>query len=118
MVRQAVEDRGGHLGVIEDGRPFAEGEVGGDNDRGARVEPADEVEHQLVAGLGEWQIVELVEDDEITGVSWSASLPWRPARVSASSRLTRSTTLKNWPRAPSRMQARAVTTARWLLPVP
>src|SRR5919106_4686409 len=32
--------------------------------------------------------------------------PWRPARVSASSLLTRSTTLKKRPRAPRRMQAR------------
>jgi hypothetical protein len=29
---QAVEERRGHLGVAEDGRPFAEGQVGGDDD--------------------------------------------------------------------------------------
>ena len=40
VVGQAVEQRGGHLGVAEDGWPFAEGEVGGDDDRGALVEPA------------------------------------------------------------------------------
>ena len=44
--------------------------------------------------------------------------PWRPERVSASSRFTRSTTLKNRPRAPSRIQARAMAIARWVLPVP
>jgi hypothetical protein len=44
--------------------------------------------------------------------------PWRPARPSASSRLTRSTTLKKRPRAPSRIQARAIAIARWVLPVP
>ena len=44
MVRQAIEERGGHLGVAEDGRPFAEGQVGGDDDRGALVEPANEME--------------------------------------------------------------------------
>ena len=44
--------------------------------------------------------------------------PWRPARVSASSLLTRSTTLKKRPRAPRRMQARAIAMAAWLLPVP
>ena len=48
--------RGGHLGVAEDGRPFAEGQVGGDDDRGALVEPADEVEQQLASGLGEGQV--------------------------------------------------------------
>ena len=44
--------------------------------------------------------------------------PWRPARPSASSLLTRSTTLKKRPRAPPRMQARAMAMARWVLPVP
>ena len=62
---QAVEQRGGHLGVAEDGRPFAEGEVGGDDDRGALVEPADEVEQELAAGLGERQLAELIEDGEV-----------------------------------------------------
>ena len=28
VVRQTIEERGGHLGVAEDGRPFAEGQVG------------------------------------------------------------------------------------------
>ena len=65
VVRQTIEERGGHLGVAEDGRPFAEGQVGGDDDRGALVEPADEVEQQLASGLGEGQVAELVEDDEV-----------------------------------------------------
>ncbi len=56
VVRQAIEERGGHLGVAEDGGPFAEGQVGGDDDRGALVEPADEVEQQLASGLCEGQI--------------------------------------------------------------
>ena len=51
-----------HLWVAEDGRPFAEGEVGGDDDRDALVEPAHEVEEQLPAGLGEGQVSEFVED--------------------------------------------------------
>ena len=42
--------------------------------------------------------------------------PWRPARASASSRLTRSTVVKKRPRAPARMQLRAMAMARWLLP--
>jgi len=31
MVRDAVEQRGGHLGVTEHGRPFAKGQLGGDD---------------------------------------------------------------------------------------
>jgi hypothetical protein len=40
-----------------------------------------------------------------------ARRPWRPDLASASRLLTRSTTLKNRPRAPPRMQARAMPTA-------
>ena len=53
VVREAVEQRGRHLGIAEDARPLTEGQVGGDDDRGALVEPADEVEQQLTAGLSE-----------------------------------------------------------------
>ena len=65
MVREPVEQSGGHLGVAEDGGPFAEGEVGGDDDRGALVQPADEVEQQLAAGARERQITQFVEDQQI-----------------------------------------------------
>jgi len=40
MMRQAVEQRRGHLGVAEHARPLAEAEVGGDDDAGAFVELA------------------------------------------------------------------------------
>src|SRR5207245_114387 len=49
----------------EDARPFTEGEVRGDDNRGALVEPADEVKQELPAGLREGQIAEFVEDDEV-----------------------------------------------------
>ena len=53
MVGEPVEERGSHLGIAEDTGPFAERQVGGDDDRGALVELADEVEQELAAGLGE-----------------------------------------------------------------
>src|SRR5277367_5234115 len=65
MVREAVEQRGGHLGITENGRPFTEGEIGRDDDRGTLVEAADQVEQQLAARLRERQITQLVEDDEV-----------------------------------------------------
>jgi len=37
-VGEAVEERGRHLGVAEDGGPFAEAQVCGDDDAGAFVE--------------------------------------------------------------------------------
>ena len=54
-----------HLGVAEDGRPFAEGQVGGDDHRGLLIEPADEVEQELPAGLGKGQVAALVENDDV-----------------------------------------------------
>src|SRR5208282_1254570 len=44
--------------------------------------------------------------------------PCRPARLSASSWLTRSTVVKKRPRDPARMQLRATAMARCVLPVP
>ena len=62
---EAIEESGRHLGVAEDAGPFAEGKVGGDDDGGLLVEPADQVEEELTAGLGKGQIAEFVEDDEV-----------------------------------------------------
>jgi hypothetical protein len=36
-VGEAIEQRGGHFGVAEDGCPFAEAQVRGDDDTGALV---------------------------------------------------------------------------------
>src|SRR5258707_763909 len=55
----------GRLGVAEDARPVAEGQVGGDDDGSALVKPADQMEQELSAGLSEWQIAEFVEHDEV-----------------------------------------------------
>ena len=44
MMGQAIEQCRRHLGAAEDIRPFGEGEVGRQNDRGALVHPADQVE--------------------------------------------------------------------------
>ena len=65
VMRETVEERGGHLRVAEDARPFAEGQVGCHDDGGPLVELADEVEQELAAGLGEGEIAELVEDQEV-----------------------------------------------------
>jgi hypothetical protein len=53
---EAVEQGCRHFSVAEHAGPFTEGEVRGDDDGGAFVEPADEVEQELCAGLGEGQI--------------------------------------------------------------
>jgi hypothetical protein len=74
-VGQAVEERGGHLGVAEDRGPFAEAEIGGDGDAGALVEPAQKVEEQGTARGAERQIAEFVEDDEVGAGEALGDLP-------------------------------------------
>lgn len=62
MMSEPVEQRRRHLGIAgKDTRPFAEIQVGGDDDGGALVEPADEMKEKLPAGLGEGEIAEFVE---------------------------------------------------------
>ena len=65
VMGETIEQRGRHFRVAEDARPFAEGEVGGDDDRGPLVEPADQMEQQLATGLGEGKIAQFIEDGEV-----------------------------------------------------
>ena len=72
---EAVEQRRRHLRVAEDSCPFAEAEVGGDDDAGALVELAQQVEQQRPAGGAERQVAKLVEDDEVGIGEASGDLP-------------------------------------------
>jgi len=68
MMREPIEQRGRHLGVAEDGRPFSEGEVGGDDDRRALIKPADQMEQQLAAGLGYPSGVTRLAENEVSAM--------------------------------------------------
>src|ERR1700676_4525042 len=60
-VSETVEQRGRHLGVAEHGGPLAEAEISRDDDAGALVEFAQQMEEQGPAGA-ERQVTKLVED--------------------------------------------------------
>ncbi len=62
---QAVLQSGGHLGIAEDGSPFAEAEVGGDDDAGALVKLAQQVEEQRSTRGTERKVSEFIEDQQI-----------------------------------------------------
>src|SRR5271170_126432 len=64
-VSETVEQRGRHLRVAEHGGPLAEAQVRRDDDAGALVELAQQMEEQGAAGGAERQVAQLVEDDEI-----------------------------------------------------
>ena len=77
MMGQAVEERGCHLGVAKHTGPIAKGQIGGDDDGSALVEPADQMKEQLAAGLSEGQVAEFVENDANEarrGEAWMISL--------------------------------------------
>ena len=77
MVREAVQQGGGHLGIAENGRPFAESEIGRDDDRGAFVEAADQVEQELSAGLRERQVAESKRTRQV--LDTDAGAAWKPS---------------------------------------
>jgi hypothetical protein len=88
MVRDAIKQRSGHLGIPKDRYPLAELEVGRDDDTGGFIQLADplvgrrmhafaekQVKQQRPAGLWKWDIAELVDDDAIHGRQLSDDLP-------------------------------------------
>ena len=118
VMGEPIEQRRGHLGVGEDLRPLGEGEVGRDDQRGAFIEPTDQMEEQLATRLGERQIAELVQDDKVHAgqlIGESAG----PSGLALGLKLVNEVhTLKKRALAPCRTQARAIPMARCVLPVP
>lgn len=49
VMGKPIEERGGHLCIAEQGGPLAKAEVGGDDDAGALVEFAQQMEQQCAA---------------------------------------------------------------------
>src|ERR1700734_1173087 len=60
-VGETIEERGRPLGVAEHGCPLAEAEISRDDDAGALVELAQQIEEQRPAGGAERQGAKLVE---------------------------------------------------------
>ena len=49
MMREAIEESGRHLGIAKDAGPFAEAQVGRDDDTGSLIELAEQMEEQCAA---------------------------------------------------------------------
>ena len=64
-VGEAVNDGLGEAGVGEDLGPFAEGQVGGDDQRAAFVALGEDLEDELGGAVGQREVAELVNDDEL-----------------------------------------------------
>ena len=65
MVGEAVQQRGSHLGVAEDARPFGKRQVGGNQHAGVFIELGQQVKQQGAARLAERQVTQLIEDDQV-----------------------------------------------------
>src|SRR3954451_6167586 len=65
LVGDAVDDGLGETGVGEDLGPFAEGQVGGDDQAAAFVAFGDDLEDELGSALGQGQVAQLIQADEL-----------------------------------------------------
>ncbi|RFP06895.1 hypothetical protein BGC31_08035 [Komagataeibacter xylinus] len=62
---QPIEERRRHLRVTKDVSPFTEVQIGCDDDTGALVEAAEQMEQQGAARRAEGEITEFIKDHEI-----------------------------------------------------
>ena len=65
VMREPVEHRGGHFGVVEDAGPFPEGQIGRDHHAGVLVEFGQQVKQQGATRGAEGQVSQFVENDQI-----------------------------------------------------
>ena len=64
MVEQSVEQCGGDDGVAEDFSPFSEAAIAGEDHGAFFVSGVDQLEEQVGAAVGDWEIADLVDDQE------------------------------------------------------
>ncbi len=74
-VREAVEEGCRHLGIAEDGGPFAEAQVGGDDDAGALVEFVQQMEQQCATRGTERQVAQFIKDNQVEPSGALGDLP-------------------------------------------
>ena len=80
-VGEAVEEGCGHLGIAEDGGPFAEAQVGGDDDAGALAEFAQQMEEQCATQGTERQVAQFIKVDEDQKTIRGIVFPRRASRA-------------------------------------
>ncbi len=88
---QPIEERRRHLRVTKDIPPFTEAQIGCDDDTGALVEAAEQMEQQGAARRAEGEITEFIKDHEIQTELPVGNLPGPVGGFSCSSALTRPT---------------------------
>ena len=64
VMQQAVEQGGGHDRIPEHFGPFGKASVGGQDHGAFLVACADQLEEQAGAFLGQWQVADLIDDEQ------------------------------------------------------
>ena len=62
---QSIQQRSSHLFIHKDRRPLGKAEVGGNDDAGALIELADQVEQQSTTHLADGQVAQLIQNHQI-----------------------------------------------------
>ncbi len=68
MVREPVQQGGGHAFALEDLVPVAEREIAGDQQAAAFVAVGEHLEQQLGSGAAERQVAEFIDDQQVNPV--------------------------------------------------
>ena len=101
VMKQAVEDRRGDGGVLEDLPPLSDAAVGGQDDRARLIAAADDLEEVRGGLAGQRQVAELVDDQARPRRSWPASGPRpRPSRSARPGRRRSCSSRGSRPRPP------------------
>ena len=102
VMKQAVEDRRGDGGVLEDLPPLSDAAVGGQDDRARLIAAADDLEEVRGGLAGQRQVAELVDDQaRPRSASWPASGPRpRPSRSARPGRRRSCSSRGSRPRPP------------------
>ena len=74
-VGETIEQGGGHFSVAKNRGPFTEAEVGCDDDAGALVKFAQQMEQQRPTGCTERQVSQLIQDGRRSGIDPGDQFP-------------------------------------------
>lgn len=93
VMRDAIQQGRGHLGVAKHRHPFAEAKIGRDDQGSLLIELTDQVKQQRTTRCREGEIPQLIKDHRIDLYQLLGQTTGSPCCFSRSSWLTKSTAL-------------------------
>ena len=117
-VREPVQQRSGQAFAAQHFRPLREGQIGGRQQAGAFIRPAHHLEEQPGPGLGERDIAQLVEQQQVQPLQWLVQPLQRAGSRASSNCVTQPVVVVKRTRLPCVQAAKPKAVARWVLPMP